>query len=76
MVPKEGEEIKVANKKWMEEQCQKIEALVWKYESFNLHKKVKEPAGHKPKRSGWDQYGVMSSFDSTLVFQNPTSALD
>lgn len=35
----------MANEDWIKSQCQEIEALEKKHDSFNMHKKVKEAAG-------------------------------
>lgn len=45
--------IRKAKSRWLEERCSEIEALENKYDSFNLHKKVKEAAGmYTPKIPG------------------------
>lgn len=37
-------EIRKANESWIQEQCREIESLQEKYDSFNVHRKVKEAA--------------------------------
>lgn len=38
---------KLAKEKWLQEQCNEMEAYEKKYDSFNVHRKVKEIDGVK-----------------------------
>lgn len=38
-------EIKIAKENWLAVKCLETEILVKKYDIFNLHNKIKEPAG-------------------------------
>lgn len=44
------QKIRLAKEKWMAERCTEIEELEKKYDSFNLHKKVKEVTGNTKVR--------------------------
>lgn len=43
-------QIKVAKEKWWREKCEEIEELDAKFDSFNMHKKIKEMTGMKGKK--------------------------
>lgn len=43
-------EIRIAKEKWLTAQCDEIEQLKAKYDSFNMHKKIKQTPGNYKTR--------------------------